>query len=258
MKVSIITPSYNQGEYIEQTIKSIVSQQGDFELEPIIIDGGSTDNTIEILKNYDSQIKWISEKDNGQADAINKGIRMSSGEIIGWLNSDDLYHQGTIKRVVEFFRENKPCQWLYGKCRIINEDNKEIRQWITYYKNINLRIFSLSRLIIENYISQPTIFFRKEIIDKVGELDSNLHYSMDYDLWLRFAKIGSAGVLKEYLADFRWYQNSKSGRDFKKQFCEEHEVAKKHFKERNFLLFLHKLNIYRNISIYSVMKLFTN
>ncbi len=226
MKISIITPSFNQAQYIEQTIQSVLSQKGDFHLEYIIIDGGSTDATLDILKKYTGKISWTSEKDRGQSDAINKGFKKATGDIIGWLNSDDLYEPDTLNNVARFFKKNPAVKWVYGKCRIIDEKNREIRRGVTFYKNLLLRKYSYNKLLAENFISQPAVFFRREILDDIGYLDLNQHIVMDYDFWLRIGKKHPAGVINKYLASFRWYTDSKSGSLYKRQFRDEFNVAK--------------------------------
>ena len=146
MTISIITTNFNTDKYLERTIKSILSQKGNFQLEYIITDGKSSDNSINIIKKYDKEVKngkwgryieykYISEKDKGQSDGINKGLRMATGDIVAFLNSDDVYTEGTLDKVVTYFKENTDCMWLTGYCRIIDENNKEIRKYITEYKN---------------------------------------------------------------------------------------------------------------------------
>ncbi|OHB72541.1 MAG: hypothetical protein A2W23_03590 [Planctomycetes bacterium RBG_16_43_13] len=219
-KVSVITPSYNQASYIEQTIQSVLMQKGNFELEHLIIDGGSTDGTIDILKKYNDKIQWISEKDHGQSHAINKGFSMAKGAIIGWLNSDDLYEHGAIQKAVSMFTHNSSCQWVAGRCRIIDENGSEIRKSITRYKNKWLSRYSYDRLLVENFISQPAVFFRKSFLDKIGQLDETLHYIMDYDLWLRMGAIENPVTINDSLASFRYYSNSKTGGELNKSLDE--------------------------------------
>ncbi len=255
MKISVITPSFNQRDFIEQTIRSVLDQEMDHELEHLIIDGGSNDGTIEILNKYNQHIIWISEPDNGQADAVNKGFRLASGDIIGWLNSDDLYLPGALQKVADYFTEHPDCKWLYGKCKIIDQDGKEIWKWITGYKNLGLRSYSYKRLLAENYISQPAVFFRKELIDELGSLNTGLDYAMDYDLWLRFGQKYPAGVINEYLSAFRRHSKSKSETDFTSQFLEQYMVAKKR-NPGKMILSLHKFNIYKIIVSYRVMNMF--
>lgn len=228
MKVSVITPSYNQGVYIEQTIQSVLRQKGDFELEYLIMDGGSQDGTIEILKKYNGQLQWVSEKDRGQSHGVNKGFEKATGEIIGWLNSDDLYEEGALQKVVSIFKSNSDYQWVVGRCRIIDENGREIRKAITRYKDKSLDRYNYSRLLIEDFISQPAVFFRRSFLNEVGLLDEDLLYTMDYDLWLRMGAGANPVIINDYLASFRYYSNSKTGGELKKSLDEVKELCRRY------------------------------
>jgi len=188
MKISIVTTNYNTDKYLEQTIQSVLNQKGDFELEYIITDGGSTDNSLDIIKKYKDRLKYISEKDKGQSDGINKGLKMATGDIVAFLNADDVYTDGALDKVVTYFKENPDCMWLTGYGKIIDENGKQIKKYITEYKNRKLRKFTFEQLLIENCISQPATFWRRKLLDEMGYIDESLHYSMDQDLWARFAK----------------------------------------------------------------------
>lgn len=256
MKISIVTPSYNQLSFLKETIHSIHSQQVDVEMEHIIVDGGSTDGTVEYLESLGNKVRWVSERDNGQADAVNKGIRMAGGEIIGWLNSDDVYRPGALQAVVSHFRKNPGCRWVYGRCRIIDIDGTEQWKWITHYKNLRLRKFTYSKLLRENFISQPAVFFRKDLAEQAGMLNTGLHYTMDYDLWLRFAQLSPAGIINEYLADFRRHGQSKSEQGFRDQFYEQYAVALK-YRPSLFNRAMHRFNIFKIITSYRIIGLFS-
>ncbi|MCD4680447.1 MAG: glycosyltransferase [Bacteroidales bacterium] len=253
MKISIITPSYNQAAFIETTINSVLSQKGDFDLELIVVDGGSTDSTIEILEKYSKYITWVSEEDKGQAHAVNKGIAMSTGEIIGWLNSDDIYLENALQKVLKYFTLHKNCQWLFGKCKIIDSLGKDSRSLNTKYKDFHLLRYRFRKLLIENFISQPAVFFRKSLIDEVGHLNSTYHYAMDYDLWLRFGKEVDPCIINEYLSAFRKHSDSKSENSYKKQFNEEYKIAKLHTNSK-LICALHWLNIRKILIAYSLLK----
>lgn len=252
MKISIVTPSYNQSAYLQQTIDSVRAIGHKLDVEHIIVDGGSTDGTLEILKNAGDQVRWISEPDKGQADAVNKGVNMASGEIIGWLNSDDLYLQGALETVHNHFTDHDNCQWLYGRCLIIDEHGEEILKWITMYKNMKLRDFSKSRLLTQNYISQPSVFFRKDLFEKVGGMDLSLHFALDYDLWLRFATVAPACVIDDELAAFRRHSESKSETDFEIQFREQFKVSCR-YDTSAWLRWRHRANNAAIVSVYNIL-----
>lgn len=219
-KISIITPSFNQGNYIEQTINSVLSQNYP-NLEYIIIDGGSTDNSIEIIKKYEKHLSyWISEKDNGQSDAINKGLKMASGAVVNWLNSDDYYTENTLQKVGEAF-ENEATNVFCGRSRIL-ENGIEIRQ------NKGTDIYStIEKTIGFARIDQPETFFRKSCIDKIGFLNQQLHYVMDRDWWIRYLLLyGLNGIEKtnDILVNFRSHPTSKTNSFLEKFDTEAHNV----------------------------------
>lgn len=214
MKISVVTPSFNQGSFIERTIRSVLDQAGDFELEYRVADGGSTDGTLEILKRYEGRLTWTAEKDGGQSDALNKGFARATGDVLCWLNSDDVFLPGALQRVARAFRETQ-CRWCFGQCRIIDENDLEIRRGVTWYKNRQLRRYDYRRLLVENFISQPATFFARELWAVAGPLDQALWYSMDYDLWLRFGRLAQPHFLATDLAAFRWHGASKSGARFR-------------------------------------------
>ena len=260
MKISIITTNFNTDKYLEQTIKSILSQKGDFDLEYIITDGGSKDNSLDIIKKYDKEIKegkwgshvefkYVSEKDRGQSDGINKGLRMATGEVVAFLNADDLYIDGTLEKVVTYFKENSGCMWLTGYCKIIDENNNEIRKYITDYKNRKLNNFSLNQLLIENCISQPATFWRKAFMDKLGYLDESLHYSMDQDYWARMELESHLHLIREYLAEFRFTSDTKTGSSIEKTLSDSRLIARK-YSSNKFVLFRQALSNLKRVLVY--------
>ena len=180
-KISIITPTLNQAQFIEKTIKSVLDQEADFPFEYIVVDGGSTDGTLDILKKYEGKIRWFSEKDRGQSDAINKGIALARGEIVAWLNSDDIYLPGALQAVGNHFDSFPQQEWLYGNCLIIDKDDQLIRPAITLYKKILALRFNQNVLLVENFLSQPAVFFKREVFFRVGKLSESLHFAMDYE-----------------------------------------------------------------------------
>lgn len=198
--VSIVTPSYNQVEFIEETIKSVVSQ--DYPLiEYIIMDGGSTDGSVEIIKKYAKKypfIKWFSEKDNGQSDAINKGLKLCNGDIVAFLNSDDTYYPYTIKKIVEYFANNKKIDIIYGEGEYIDKDGKEFERY-------NTLPFSRDLLKYLCFICQPTLFMRREVRERVGWFNEKLHTCLDYEYWIRASRDYFFGYIPYKLATSRMH-----------------------------------------------------
>ncbi len=250
--VSIVTPCLNAEPFIERTIESVLSQKGDFTLEYIVVDGVSVDGTLDIIKRYDGKLSWVSERDPGQTAAINKGLRMTSGEIVAFLNADDVYKPGAIQRVVEAF-DGSTAQWAFGKCDIIDIDGNEIRKSITSYKNYHLRNATRNRLLAENFISQPAVFWRRSIMEQCGVFDEAEHYVMDYEYWLRLWNQFEPIYIDSVLSSFRWYETSKSGSGFGKQFADELRVAKKYAGNNHLAILLHHINYYKIVSSYTVM-----
>jgi len=254
---TIIIPSFNQAEFIGRTLQSVLNQQVDAPVEILVMDGGSTDGTVDILKKYENSIRWVSEPDGGQSDALNKGFARASGTLVGWLNSDDLYLPGTLQTVLEHFNRHPACRWLFGRCRIIDTQEREIRHFITHYKNLLAFVPGFRYLAVENFISQPAVFFRKELLDQAGPVDTNLRYTMDYDLWLRLGGISPPCRIGRYLSAFRVHHESKGARSFTDQFREEYMVHQRYDQNR-FRLFLHRLNILKITSGYRMMALLRN
>jgi glycosyltransferase involved in cell wall biosynthesis len=202
-KISIITPSFNQGPFIEETIRSVLLQNYP-NLEYIVVDGGSTDETLHILKKYANFIRWISEPDEGQTDAINKGIMMSSGEIIAYINSDDLYEPGSFGIISDLFSANPDITMIYGDITHINEKS----EYIEYCKTGEIDIESY--LMGIPYLPQPSVFFRRDVIRKIGYFDKTLHLAMDYDYWLKIFFNFKAMYYPRGFAKARIYPEAKS------------------------------------------------
>ena len=203
MKISIVTPSYNQGQFIERTLQSVACQAG-AEIEHVVFDGGSTDNTVEVLKNFSPPVRWVSKKDKGQTDAVNQGIRATDGEIIGWLNSDDIYYPGAIECVVAYFNAHPEVDLVYGMADHIDLEDHA-------FENYPTEPWDFERLKETCFICQPALFFRRRVIEQHGLLDESLNYCMDYEYWLR---LGMKGVrfayLEERLAGSRLYADNKT------------------------------------------------
>jgi glycosyltransferase involved in cell wall biosynthesis len=239
-KITIITPSFNQGNFIDQTIRSIL-EQGYPNLEYIVIDGGSSDQTMEILRQYKNRLIWYSEKDRGQSHALNKGQSLATGEIIGFINSDDYLEPGALFKVGDFFTTHPEANWLTGKCRTVNVRGREIRKFVTHYKNLLLMFNSYKLLLITDYISQPATFWRKKIPEDIGGFDESLHYTMDYDYWLRMSQQAKLFKHKDYLACFRIHSLSKNGSSTNKVFNAQFATASQYTSSK-ILLGLHSFH----------------
>lgn len=256
MKISIVTPSFNQGRYIERTLRSVLEQQGDFELEYLVVDGGSTDETLSILEGYRGRLSWVSGPDAGQVDAISKGFAKATGDVLGWLNSDDLYLPGALDAVARALSQ-PGAAWCFGQCRIIDEDDREVRRPIARYKNGLSRRYSLRRLLTKNFIPQPATFFRRALLEQAGGLDHGFHYAMDYELWLRFARLSDPVFIPQDLACFRWHGHSKSAGGYGKAAWEAYAAARRHAGAAHWhALVEHWLHVISLVTGYRLLDLF--
>jgi len=181
-RFTIVTPSFQQASFIAETIDSVLAQEG-VTVDYSVRDGGSKDGTVEILARYGERLRWVSEPDGGQAAAINAGFRAGTGEIFGWLNSDDVLLPGALREVDRYFSDHPEVDLVYGGAVHIDEQGRELAAYRT-------QEFSFDRLLRTCFISQPAAFFRAEVFRRFGPLDETLHYSMDYEYWLRIAKSG--------------------------------------------------------------------
>ena len=254
LRFSIITPSFNQRQFIEQTGQSILTQIGNFDLTWHVIDGGSTDGTIDYLQSLgDPRIRWISEKDAGQADAVNKGLAIADGDIIGWLNSDDVYAPHALEKVRNAFTDER-VQWVVGRYAIVDERGNPIRSAIARYKEWFLSHYTYGRLLRENFIAQPAVFWRREFGQHAGRLDVNLHYTMDYDLWLRMGKLANPKIRNDVISHFRIHGQSKSGQVNREQFDEGYRVAKRYCNGRPISRVMHRFNVEKIVWAYRVLR----
>lgn len=199
--ISILTPSYNQGAYIEENIRSVLGQRYD-PVEHIVIDGGSTDDTITVLKRY-PHLRWISEPDRGQADALNKALRLASGDIVGWINSDDFYAPGVFSRIASVFEDDQ-VQWCIGD--VVNYDDRSGAE--QYVKSPDITYQALLR--DPDAVRQQGAFFRASAIRAAGPWDPDLHMVMDLDLWLRLAHACPPLMVHRKTAYFRVHPAQKT------------------------------------------------
>lgn len=243
-KISIVIPSYNKAKYIRRTLSSIFSQNYP-NFEVIIQDGGSTDGTTEIIrefaKKYPRNIKWVSKKDKGQVDAINKGLKKAGGDIVTYINADDVYEGETLLTVGEYIRKNPNTLWLAGKGKAINTEGKEISKWVTCYKNFLLTANHYSLLLIVNYLMQPSVFVSRSAYEKYGPFSGFGGVVMEYDLWLKLGKIEMPKILSDRLSGFRLTVGSVSTTQYKSVLKRDLEIVRK-YTANQILLLLHRFH----------------
>ncbi len=255
MKISIVTPCLNPGRFLAPAMRSILDQAGPFDLEWIVMDAGSTDGTLERLRALDDpRVILSSGPDSGQAQAINNGLAKARGDVLAWLNADDCYAPGALTEVVDIFQREPRSRWIIGRCRIIDAAGREIRRRITRYKERGLFRFTHRRLLRENFISQPAVFWRRELWQQAGPLDEALDYTMDYDLWLRMSRIVPPRLCDRVLAEFRLHPTSKSGRVRREQFDEQYRVARRYLGDDVASRLIHRLNVEKIVWSYRLMR----
>lgn len=201
---SIVIPSFNQGKFIEQTIASILGQTYQNK-EIIIIDGGSTDQTLDIIEKYSRSISyWVSEPDNGQANAINKGFRLAKGDILAWLNSDDFYLPCTLSKVASLFEKYTEPKLVYGGCLLFSEGG-------THTEGRLPPEFDVNKLTYYDYIDQPSTFWTRSLWEATGELNEYYKYALDWDWFIRASKVCQFIPVKDYLSLYRLHDEHKTG-----------------------------------------------
>lgn len=222
-KISIVTPSFNQADFIEETIRSVLLQ-GYPNTEYVVIDGGSTDGTVDIIRKYAKWIDfWVTEPDNGQSHAINKGWRKSSGDILAWLNSDDVYHPGTLNQIATYLSDHSDVGMVYGNCDTIDQTGSTTGVCPAME-------FDLKALVCNQwFISQPATFFRKTAIERAGEIDESLHLVMDWEFFLRIALNDTIAYYPVNIAKFRIWGDAKTQSQSIRSGNEKLAVLKKIF-----------------------------
>ena len=238
MKITVVTPSYNQGRFIEETIKSVISQEGDFFLEYIIMDGGSTDETVEVIKKYErlleknestrssagaSSSSGRARRTGDRSHAVNKGFTLATGEILGWVNSDDTYQPGAISKAFEYFEKHEDVMMVYGEGYYIDKAGKALGKF-------DSKPFDFALLAERCFIFQPAAFIRTAVFKKLGGLDESLQMCMDYEYWIRIGKEYRVEYLPgEHLANSRVYAETKTLSRTPEAYEEGIKVVRKYY-----------------------------
>lgn len=243
-KISVIIPSYNKVRFIEKTLESIVSQEYP-NLEVLIQDGGSNDGSLEVIKKYSRKypktIKWESKRDNGQLDAINKGMNKASGDVLAYINADDLYEKRTFVRIAKEYLANSDALWFAGRGTVIDAEGWSIAKPVTWYKTMLLSFNFYPLLLMTNYLMQPSVFITRKAWEKYGPFIGVKEFITEYDLWLKIGKLQMPNVLNENLSKFRIEPATKTKQMSGKLLKEDEKIVKRYTKN-SFILILHKLN----------------
>ncbi len=236
--VAVVTPSFNTGPFVGDAVRSVLAQDYP-RLDYLVMDGASTDGTLQVLRDFKDRVRWISERDRGQADAINKGFARTQGDILGWLNSDDTYAPGAVRAAAEFFESHPDVALIYGDAEFIDAAG------VRFGRCAHVEPFDLHRLRhYTDFIVQPAAFFRRSAFDAVGGLDASLNWAMDYDLWLKIAERFSAAYLPRVMANYRWLSDNKSAAGGWARLNEVEQVARRHGHTMPAYFRLEQINLY--------------
>jgi len=259
-RISIVMPSFNQVSFLQEAVRSVLDQQG-VDAELLVMDPGSTDGSRELLMQlqeaYGARLRLFFEPDNGQSDAVNRGMARAEGPLLGWLNSDDRLRPGALA-VVAGMLENTSPAWLYGRSGIIDAHGENITGLITRYKNWRGASFTRLKLLTENFIPQMAVFWSRQMWVAAGGLDLTKDLDMDYDLWLKFAAITAPTIVHQELADFRVHGDAKGSRRTGEQLEAAYETAKAHAAglglQGRLALLIHRLFGVRTRLLYYILK----
>lgn len=227
VSISVVTPSFNQVDFVRQAMESVRDQDHDA-VEHIVMDGGSTDGTLDVLADFRADASITSGPDGGQTDAINQGLRRSRGDVVCWLNTDDYFLPGTLSSVARHFAADPDLVWLTADCQIVDAVGREIQKPVRLYKRVLRSLPEAAHLGLTNAICQPATFWRRSAHERIGYLDEDLDYTMDYDWWLRLRSLGRPLRSRETLTAFRIHEASKGGSAYREQFREDLETFRRH------------------------------
>jgi len=251
-RITIITPSYNQAEFLQQCIASVVSQDYP-NLEYFIMDGGSQDSSVEIIQKYAARypgvIRWQSKKDGGQAAAINTALSRATGDIVAYLNSDDWYLPGSLHTVARYFQNHPDKLWAVGGCRVSSARLK----WTFFLKSLWPVHLHRAALFTFNTINQPAVFLTRSLVGIVGHFNQSYHYAFDYEYWLRCVQVQLPGKINSDLAVFRIHSDSKGNLGFNKQLAEDWDIIQQ-FNPGKLVLMLHYTFRSTTVLFYRLLK----
>jgi GT2 family glycosyltransferase len=251
--ITVVTASYNAADTIGETLRSVREQGYGGEVEHIVVDGGSTDGTVDIVQAHG--LRYVSEADRGLTHAINKGIAMAHGDVVGSLNADDTYLPGALALVGRAFADHPAAEWVTGRCLIVDADGNEIRRGVTRYKDLFLRHHSYALHLVQNHVSAPATFARRAALDAVGGYDERFRYSADYDMWLKLGRRSDPVVIDEPLATFRMAGETLSLTGFEDQFAEHAQNAREHGDGHPFAVALNQAASRAIVAAYRVRRL---
>ncbi len=230
MKISVVVPNYNSGRYLEKSLDSIF-QQSYPDYEVVVVDGGSTDNSLEILDRYKrihENLRVYSTDTEGAVAHINEGFALTKGDIVTWLAADDTYEPGCFQAVYDQFQHYQPTQWVYGRSKIIDDEDKESRRIVTKIKELLQPRYSYNALCCISFIPCPSVFLRKEFRERVGKYDNNWPLIADYNYWLRAGKLSRPVFLDRYMANWRAHEGSLSTSNYRKQMIDVFNLQKRY------------------------------
>lgn len=246
MDFSIIVPTYNCEKYLKECLNSIVSQKHDGETQIILVDNESTDDTLNIARTY-KEVTIVCEKDKGEPDALNKGLKLATGDVIAYLDSDDIYAPSAFVAVECLFGRN---DWIYGKSHFIDEEGNQIRRTITTLKQLLQKNYSYEKLCNLCFICQPSVFLKREFVQRVGEFNVDYPLIFDYEYWLRAGKLSTPAYVPLYLSSMRAHGGSNSVKFSTRQMRESLDLVYRFKKGNHFWSYVMRMGILSSTLVY--------